>query len=204
MWLLLRPAISPSTRSSITRSTAFRITFRRRFGWWAKGPSGEAMPEISDQPGPSAQIPDSTPPPRSNGELWMETGVVLALGVLPDLFYAISVLVWPELSLPRPFAYDSLSLIVRASAVSVPVLYLIWRSGENWSAFGLERPSLLWDSVIGVMIWVMDYLVCFRLWGGVSSFLPSTDALNVDPGGLFSKPRHAGDYILLFISSCTN
>jgi hypothetical protein len=66
----------------------------------------------------------------SHRALWVEIGVVVALGILPDLYGALALVRWPQLSRNPPFAYDALFLVVRGIYVSAPVLYIIWRTGE--------------------------------------------------------------------------
>jgi membrane protease YdiL (CAAX protease family) len=159
------------------------------------------MPEISDQPALPARIPDSVPPQRTTDELWVETGVVLALAVLPDLFYAFSWLVWPQPFRLLPFVYDHLDETVRSIAVSIPVLYLIWRSGEPWSAFGLSRPKWMSDVPLAVLLWVIEYLIYYRLWGGISPFIFSQDFLSSSAGYFFARPKSVSAYLLLSVGS---
>ena len=86
----------------------------------------------------------------------------------------------------------------------IPVLYLIWRSGEPFSGFGLKPPIWGWDLFIGLMIWLVDYFMCTRLWRGFSYLIYFPDSLNTGGADRAHSPRETGDYILLFVASCAN
>lgn len=99
--------------------------------------------------------------------------VVLA-GVLPD--FASAFVHWLE---PVPYlrgvVADMVGLLGRSTGIAAVVLYIMWRSGEGWAAFGMPRPRpamdlllaaalfaagyvshVLYASTIGVHLWALD------------------------------------------------
>jgi membrane protease YdiL (CAAX protease family) len=138
---------------------------------------------------------------RPTTELWIETGVVLIVAVLPALYSAVEPLIWPSDS-KRQFVPDQLYLIVWALHVSTFLLYVIWRSQEPWEFFGLTRPHVMKDGIAGVVIW----LVQITAWTTVSTIIASVIgydklvALMDYSDDMFARP--AGAEFLLLPFSC--
>jgi membrane protease YdiL (CAAX protease family) len=90
----------------------------------------------------------------TDAQLWWEVLAVLAIGVVP---YQINALVAAVDGLPPPLAnwLDALDLVVRSACVTFAVMYIIHRSGEPMSSFGLVRPRLL-DLGLALPLLVVD------------------------------------------------
>ena len=86
---------------------------------------------------PAAGYPPSTSPVTDRA-LWPEVVAVLAVGVFPNLMYAINRL-FLGTQLKFPYWLDALDLCVRSACVSFAVLFVMHRGGEAWAAFGLKR-----------------------------------------------------------------
>lgn len=94
------------------------------------------------------QLPlDPARPP--NHVLVVELAVVLLLGYFPHLVGAV---VWYGHEWPGTFAEDMITLSCHSLQIVAPVLYITWRSGEGWTAFGLGKPEYLTDGVLALMV----------------------------------------------------
>jgi len=130
----------------------------------------EPAEEVVAGPGEPPREPSVCPPPllpeqgpAPEARLWLEVGVVLALAWVPDFFYAIASLCWPADTTRSP-AYGGLYLLVRSLQVSAPVLYIIWRSGEGWSHFGLVKPWWPVDGLLGLAICLAGKFAYYACW----------------------------------------
>src|SRR5437867_611292 len=108
------------------------------------------MPEESE--GSERGQPSSVA--RPDREVWLETWVVLAVAVLPTLFRSFASAYFPGRSSVSPSRYDSFYLILDAGGWSALILYLIWKSGDPWSDFGLCRPRWSVDMILGLGSWL--------------------------------------------------
>jgi CAAX protease family protein len=135
------------------------------------------------------------PDSASVGRLWLEVLAVLAFAWLPDVFNAVASLCWPELSVPRSSAYAHLALVMRSIQVSAPVLYIIWRSGDPWSYFGLMRPAWAVDPLLGLGIFL------------IGAFIDEVNS-GVSPGPRDPTAQAASGvpavYLLYLVASCAN
>jgi membrane protease YdiL (CAAX protease family) len=117
--------------------------------------SGDSEP--SPAPVPTDGPPVSIPPERTEGQLWAEVLVVLAVGVIPYLSSAAVCLVTgPQPGVP--YWLDALDRCVRSACVSGVVLYLIGRSGEGWKTFGIVRPRPL-DLLLALVLIAGDLVL---------------------------------------------
>ncbi len=78
-----------------------------------------------------------------------ETLAVLAFAVLPDLCWSIHPWLFGAGSFAGSVPSHAFAILVRSVAVSVPVLFLISRSGLGWERFGLVRPRWVRDPLAG-------------------------------------------------------
>src|SRR5215468_4718094 len=98
--------------------------------------------------------PASEPPgisPERRRYLLIEMAVVLAVGVVPALYSAIRWAVWSQGRYPIRMRAFSPGLLIESLAIAAPVLFIMWRSGEGWNAFGMRRPrgkDLLWGAAL--------------------------------------------------------
>ncbi|HEY1923343.1 MAG TPA: type II CAAX endopeptidase family protein [Tepidisphaeraceae bacterium] len=108
----------------------------------------------------SDQIPPNV---RSHRDLWFETSVVLLLGVIPHLFNAIATF-YIESGPRQSFVYQSLFTIVRSAGIIALVLFIISRSGESPSVFGLKPLRKFKDSAQGFGIFVLGMVLYYFIW----------------------------------------
>jgi membrane protease YdiL (CAAX protease family) len=136
----------------------------------------------------------------SRNQLLCETVVVFCLAVLPAWFYGFAGLVWPGTAEPT-FVDDMLSSLVLSVQVCAPVLYLIGRSGERWSDFGLARPRWILDPLGGLGVWMFNTILISWLTGLLAVFLnrDQFEALTAGHDSSFSVPRSAGEHALLIV-----
>src|SRR5262245_62462138 len=98
---------------------------------------------------PSPDSPASTPapsetpsiesPPSVDRALWWEVLAVLAIGVFTPLGSAIVGLSSQRSGASSSYRVDSFDLTFQSACTTFVVLYLIWRSGEPWSSFGITH-----------------------------------------------------------------
>jgi membrane protease YdiL (CAAX protease family) len=94
--------------------------------------------------------------------LWIETGVVLFLIMAPTLNWIVCWSFWGsdflqlnkqirhlEFETPTTFAIGMMEEIFIKLRWLPVVLFIIWRSGYEWSRFGLVKPKLEKDILIG-------------------------------------------------------
>ena len=162
----------------------------------------------------TADEPESSPPvalkqsspDRSCRELWIETAVVILVYVATSFYAAIAALIWPQDHTSRSLLQGSISFLVIDSAAIGLVLYVIWRSGEPWSAFGLVRPRWIVDFFLGVAIWAIALTIrifCWRVLVG----LFGRDIFTIAPADTgWSPPNPNGlvEILALVISVCVS
>lgn len=130
-------------------------------------------------------MPGSDPSARSR--LLVEIGVVLCLTVVPNLAYALL-----GASGNISFAKHNLALTIAAIQIVVPLLYIIHRSGEPWSKFGLPVPAPR-DLLAGAVLFGFLYVLQPVLVMFVSAFETGPG----DPALDFPRPSGAADYLIL-------
>jgi membrane protease YdiL (CAAX protease family) len=166
------------------------------------GPDAMVLAERRD---PQEQVlepkPEVEPDParegrRTDRELWIETAVVILVGVLPPLASALSFLYWPSPSEWPPFNYDSTFLIVNGVSISAVLLYFIWRSGEGFPAFGLVKPRWM-DLPLGVAVLWVERFLWVTLWPLLMPWIGR------QPQELVERPEGAIGHSLLLLSLAT-
>jgi membrane protease YdiL (CAAX protease family) len=114
------------------------------------------MSDADGEPAVALPLPPLTPNThRSTREVGIETAVVFSVCILPGLIGSIaSQYLPPDRTPPDPFFYQSLTTVIHDSGRIALVLYLIFRSGEPLSRFGLRRFGILPDlfGAIGIYI----------------------------------------------------
>jgi membrane protease YdiL (CAAX protease family) len=167
---------------------------------WSYRPDPDAPPDPDlDPDSPSApdnepesalEFPPSPGPPvLSRRAVWAEVGAVLAVSVIPFLFGALSITVYPAPS--APYWLDAVNRTGLVGCTIFVTLYLIYRSGEPWRYFGLTRPRLS-DLLLGFALLV----VAEALWVFCISRIPTDGAAHAD---LLPRPRLPGDYLLMVL-----
>jgi membrane protease YdiL (CAAX protease family) len=136
----------------------------------------------------------------SRNQLLCETAVVLCLAVLPAWFYGFASLIWPSAAAPN-FVRHALYSLAHSAQICAPVLYLIGRSGERWSDFGLAQPRWILDPLGGLGVWMFRVIVIYWLTGLLAVFLnrDQFEALTALHDSTVSAPRSAGEHALLIV-----
>jgi membrane protease YdiL (CAAX protease family) len=168
----------------------------RSCGWTYQGLKDPAERESENaglsQKGPAApqKAPDALSIPLSpklnRRAIWGEVLAVLAIGVFPHLISSFAYL-GGDSQLALRFWVESVVRCLHSACIAFAVLYLIHRSGEGWTTFGIERP-LLRDIPLGLMIYLASYLV---YWFASSMFT------SVRESGNSSPPKTAIDHFLM-------
>jgi len=95
--------------------------------------------------------------------LWIETGVILLLIAAPVFSWIVFWLLWGSdylqldkqishlgLGTSTAFAINNIESIFRSLRLVPVVLFIMWRSGDEWSRFGLVKPKMEKDILIGL------------------------------------------------------
>jgi membrane protease YdiL (CAAX protease family) len=120
--------------------------------------------------------------------VWGEVAAVSAVGVVPYISSTVSILAVPPTA-PLPYWVDALTLTVGNGCAIFVTLYLIARSGESWSAFGLVPPRLS-DVLLGGLMLMVAHLA----W----ALTPQLPDLGVRAYP-FPRPNGAGDQVLMVV-----
>lgn len=156
-------------------------------------------------PGPTAEpeVPPPLPLAVERRVLWAELAVVLCLAVLPHLTHAL--IYYFGARAPNPgFGVDMLALIVGSLQISAPILYILWRSGQPLSAFGLLRPRWLLDTGAGVLVFFATWMVSNIGWQVGYSLFGSLLLDGYSKDAFSQVPRTAGGLLVLFIAMSAN
>jgi membrane protease YdiL (CAAX protease family) len=132
-----------------------------------------------------------------------EVFVVIALGVLPDLVNAVTSLFLPRQT--SSYAFDALWMIAHTIQVSSVVFYLMWRSPEGFSGFGVRRFRLWRDgamaAALAIILWGSNFVVYTLMWsmpGLVDLYHQTTPP---DAAAYFATPRTPLDIASVVVMS---
>ncbi|MGD9688707.1 MAG: CPBP family intramembrane glutamic endopeptidase [Phycisphaerales bacterium] len=94
--------------------------------------------------------------------LWIELAVTACVAVVPDLCYS---LLPYDHGTARTVVADAGALLARSIGVSAPLLYMMWRSGDRWSRFGLVRWRWRVDGPLTLLLITASIIAGFA-WAG--------------------------------------
>lgn len=129
--------------------------------------------------------------------LWLETLAVLALAVVPDVWFALDPWIFGGTE-PMPLARVEALILARSFQVAVPVLWIVSRSGAGWATFGLVRPR--WGRDLGLGFGILGaLLLVIRLFevAAVQVFGPEFFAVPEWCAGPRPSPGPAWEHALL-------
>jgi len=158
-------------------------------------PMPSVTPPPLPEPAPGAAAPTGLP--RSERlRLVAEIGVMIAVGVLPDLAGAL----YAHQAVGAPTLLSTghlVRIVLRSTSVCAVLLYIMWRTGEGANAFGLVKPRIGLDLGIGVGVAVVALVASFvvtgvahsfrEVWRSASQVMPSRAGLG--PVGLLLSVR---------------
>ncbi len=108
-------------------------------------------------------------------KLCLEVGAVLLLAVLPHLVRAVASMALADDAASAPLSYSRIVAVATSLQVIAPLLYIMWRSGEPWSTFGIVRPlwsvDLLLAIAVAAAIWG-SYLAVREVFYGATFVMP--------------------------------
>ena len=100
----------------------------------------------------------------SRRDLWVDVAVVLSVAWLP--YFSSCILGWFAATdrSAQPFLLKSVSHIFSNLSVDVVILYVIYRGDSPWATYGIKRPRLWSDFLLGLMIWIVMMMVRTMVW----------------------------------------
>jgi len=94
--------------------------------------------------------------------IWGEIGIVVLFGVLGPFGSAVGSLIWPtiaEAQAKSTFVEDAYWSIHNSGVVAVLMVYLLWRSAEPWSQWGIVRFVWSRDIPLGFLLWISAWFM---------------------------------------------
>jgi membrane protease YdiL (CAAX protease family) len=141
---------------------------------------------------------------RTNRDIWLEVGVVLALGWMP--YFASSLSSWAvgQDRTESHYIAESLTSITYFVSIFSVVLYIMHRSGEPWKTFGVRRFRPFADTGWGVLIVLIDAMAITAAYRfGLTLVDSDTLARTYEPIFQFDAPVSTiefGVFILLCLA----
>lgn len=137
---------------------------------------------------PEPNLAESTSKPAFTAG-WGEVLAVAAVGIVPNLIIALTSLTATSSALP--YWLDAVQLVVLGSCTIYVTLYLIHRSGDPWTQFGICRPRM-WDFPLALCLIALAELI------GYVQINWSFQATG-SSGYQFSRGRGNADYVWLVL-----
>jgi len=162
------------------------------------------MEPMPDPPDPSAAA-SLQPIPRPLSDILVETAVVLLVCVVPEVFTSIALPLLPKGGTDS-FIYQYLSRTLHSISIIGLVLYIIYRSGEPYSQFGLKPLKPRVDLAGGIGVFFLGMLGYYAVWIILAGILgqKATAALANQDLSSFASPTGRGSYLLLAVASIAN
>ena len=169
----------------------------------------------------SANAPESpeTPAPedpsltaaRAPGPL-LELGVVLLFGVFPHLTSALIPVLFDPAAFDgvseMPFAFESIIHIASSAGIIAVILWIIRQADEPWQFFGFVKPRLVTDSISGVGLYCLQWIVYMGFGTILATALYNIgiDLYDTDPfeSGMLARPTHPLDTPMIIVMSVAN
>lgn len=149
----------------------------------------------------------SAPPPGdgpSSSVILIETGVVMLMAVLPTLYRSIRDFSTTAPGSPWTIYEDLESTLTNCAQVIIPVLFIIWRSGGRWSAFGIVKVKWLRDFLLMIAAYICATLLLRGARWVAYELLSNTKYrwFLWHVKGLFRGPHDPVDYLVLILLCC--
>jgi Type II CAAX prenyl endopeptidase Rce1-like len=140
---------------------------------------------------------------RRTTYLWIETGTILLAYLAPLIFSSeASMYGLGGRRLPVPFVYHSLQFIVSNIGQIAFVLFIIWRSNDPLSLFGIKPFKPAKDLLGGVILCAIQLGAYRLLWWALRHFLSRYNySLLVYSGSrlLYIRPHGSQEFALLAV-----
>ncbi len=144
-------------------------------------------------------------PPRPTSEVLVETLLVLLLFVIPHWFHSVAALYLPSRD-PDPFVYQCLNWTLTNVGTIGLMFYLIYRSGDPWSRFGIVRLDFTRDVLGGIGLFVLALVFHYLVWIVLPSVLGRSTMTNMGAQNTsyFAKTPGGWGIVLLIVMSAAN
>ena len=137
-----------------------------------------------------------------NHNRWLAVAAVLALAWFPYVAVCLLYEVYSDDSSAWPFAAEHLWELIQHVSIIAVILYVMYRVGRPWSAFGIERFRLFYDTGLGVLLFFGTYLVLGQFYFIGELFAGSEEMERFStPDFAFPEPLAAADYVVLILVS---
>jgi membrane protease YdiL (CAAX protease family) len=152
-----------------------------------------SLPEPSDVPSqpavavPSVMTTEPAPAVRDlrTGDIWL----VLLVVFVPSIYYAFADLIWPDLRpVHPPVVYSSINMLVTLAGYAGLITFLIQRSGQPFSRYGLGRPQWVIDPMLGIVLMMIPLQMAGITYTFTHAIFGSHGESNYRE--FFSRPPH--------------
>ena len=124
---------------------------------------------------PQLNLEDYSTIESSRQVMVIETMVVFGFAVFPLLYSSWLHFFRPLQREPVSVRDNFIAHLFRYVEIVAPVLFIIWRSGDRWSFFGIKRFRLVHDVSMAVAIYVASALFLWIAEWGLRAILPVDD-----------------------------
>jgi membrane protease YdiL (CAAX protease family) len=142
----------------------------------------------------------------SRAILLIETGVVIALAVLPSIDVSIRLFNDPLHRASYTIYQNFASTLQHTVTVTIPALFIMWRSGSPWDSFGIVRIKWVRDSLLTIGAYAGSILLIWGVMWGIYLSVPSGAYRFIghgwNIGSNFRGPQQQSDYLLLPVLCC--
>jgi hypothetical protein len=132
-----------------------------------RAPGGILLPNNLEA---TIQEPDATARRRTT-YLWIEVGVVLLACVAPLIVTSIDYIYVARAGWSMPFSYYTLFHLITAAGQIALILFIIWRSNDPFSRFGIKPFHVGRDIFGGIAVLAILYAAHYLLWWGIRACL---------------------------------
>lgn len=95
--------------------------------------------------------------PLKIGGLYMDIFIVVLVAIVPDLYRAICVFLFPELLVEYSFYLSWSQVALRALTVTPVALYIMWLRKDSFYDFGFKRAVMPQDFFHGIVLFLVTF-----------------------------------------------
>jgi membrane protease YdiL (CAAX protease family) len=141
---------------------------------------------------------------QASHNLWFAVAAVLSIAWFPYVAVCVLYEFYTDDSGVWPFAAEHLWEMVQHLSIVAVILYIMYRDGRPWSAFGIVRPRLVHDIGLALLVFFGASMALGTIYsfGAVVVGHDEMDSLSTSDYA-FSVPITAADFIVLILVSLT-
>lgn len=136
----------------------------------------------------------------NRSHIYLDIFIVILIAVIPDLYRAICVFLFPELLIEYSFYLSWSQIALRSLTVTPVVLYIMWLRKDNFTSFGFKKAAMPQDLFHGILLFLTTFAAIVFLSLGLTLILPENIIkLGVIEDYRFYTPPSTGLQLLFFL-----